>query len=248
MLPDDAFLRRMPRSLDLAERLRLEAIVTACDIIEYSFKKLTAVLETVSGPASDGSHRALKIEAAIYSWSLIDQLHNFRQLTKKLAHDGGRLNQLNDKIGSTATEMRNKMDHLKEGLGNLARKKGASHPLHGALSFATKLAENGWFEYLFFSLGDYHHGEQYSAIVDTHMPPPSEAVGNINFAAFGYQANLSEIVSEVRGAIEELNEHLSQYVVNAVAELAKREGLDADQLHKDIVSGAVVARMSLRPR
>ena len=79
LVSDGSFLRRMPQVVPIKERMRLDAIVTAADIIEQSFN----VLRTVTAEISTEIEKFGNIERAYIisqCWTLVDQLHAIRQL------------------------------------------------------------------------------------------------------------------------------------------------------------------------
>lgn len=246
-LPSDAFLRNMPRCLDLADRLRLEAIITSVDIIDLAFGRLVEKLTAISGKNQRPVDDKTRIEVSIHCWTIIDNLHNFLQFTKKLINTPDDKLAVFANLAKDATLLRNSMDHFSTNLQNSAQKKGVSHPVYGAILFAAAADIYRKIRYISFPLGALHHAPQVSPVIDTHLVPPSAGIGHISFAAFDRQISFSTIVPALFLLIEDLDSQVKHSVTAQVQEAAAKDGLDADALLSQKVSGSMIFTLQFLP-
>ncbi|WP_169814686.1 hypothetical protein [Nocardia pseudovaccinii] len=86
------------------------------------------------GESPQNLTRQVQIQLLNNAWSMVDALHNMRQILQALEFTAPRAVQFLVKHES-ATLLRNAMDHLKDQAKNLAMKKKAEPPLIGALSY-----------------------------------------------------------------------------------------------------------------
>ena len=141
--------------------------------------------------------------------------------------------------------MRNAMDHLHTNIKNAAGRKDAVDPLHGTVLFSGPLEADMTFEYVIVPLAALHRGRQVSPVIDTHAVPPTTGIGNISFAAFDNQLNLSEVVVRLSDALQSYNDSAERFCRQAIEQIAPEHGLDADQLWNAKVSGNVYFRVQL---
>lgn len=131
----DSFLRRIPVSLNITERIRFGTLVFACDIVDDAFQQLqikTAKYgaEIVKVPAWE------RASLIAHCWTIVDQVHLIRQIIKRAVPPG--LKVLHDfrERHDSARLLRNTMDHVEGNIGNLAEAKEVRPPILGALSYA----------------------------------------------------------------------------------------------------------------
>lgn len=136
MLPEDAFLRRLPVALNADQRFRFEALVFAADQMEVALARLTAVTTEAAleiGSATDEQRATLFSDC----WTIVDQVHVVREILRG-PHFRDRLGERTAAwvaAYEAATLLRNCMDHLRVRISGLAKAKGRSQPLFGALSY-----------------------------------------------------------------------------------------------------------------
>lgn len=240
-LEKSAYLRNLPRCIDLEERLRSEAIVTACDIIEFSFTELMRLLSPLIGRDVPDVSEAERIQSALHCWSIVDQFYALRKLSKTISAKFGLT--ILDEFYPSVSKMRNAMDHLNNNLGNVGRKKGPNHPLHGAILFACGLNKAGNPEYITFGLGSLHHDSNVSPVIDVYSPILVHGVSNITFAAFGAELNLSKLTSTLREAVTRFDKETEMSALEKIREFARVNNVDADALINDRISGTMKIRM-----
>lgn len=135
LVSDDSYLRRLPVGLHPENRLRMDAIVVASDIVSQCYQDLSRLGAEIGATLGQIGYpqRAAFIGLA---WSIVDQLHAVRQLvTPPTGTPAGPATQRFLDAAEPATLLRNKMDHLKNNLSNLSAKKGERYPLFGAISY-----------------------------------------------------------------------------------------------------------------
>jgi hypothetical protein len=132
MIPDDAFLRRLPTVLDAAQVVQLEALVFAADAIEASLasiRQITAHHRERLGEAGGN----VRVGLFIFAWTIVDSIHVVRQILTALDYKTPRALAFHEKY-EAATVLRNKMDHLAGQAKNLGNAKGRP-PLFGVLTY-----------------------------------------------------------------------------------------------------------------
>jgi hypothetical protein len=135
LLPDDAFLRRLPRNLDASQRHDLEAVLLAADCISISLNRLVQICFTVSvNPAILSTLTRAEMFSAV--WSIVDNLDViYNLLLRSTNSHGPKTTDLRNNL-HIVREVRNWRQHMKSKLGNAINQKGLRWPLFGAISFA----------------------------------------------------------------------------------------------------------------
>ncbi|WP_037470646.1 hypothetical protein [Sinorhizobium fredii] len=248
MLLADAFLRQMPSSISVADRLRFEAIVTSCDVVEMAFRNLeqtlTNILEADLRNLSTRDITAMSMAC----WTIVDHVHVFLQFARKQAKvPGGILDAFQTDYGFV-TQMRNAMDHLHANIRNAAERKGAVQPLHGSVTFSGPIRGDGTFEYIIVPLATMHRGSQLSPVIDTYAEPPASGVGNISFAAFDWQLSVTDVVVRLADALQAFNASAEHYCRQEIERIAPEHGLDPEELWDKRVKGNAYVRLQLLPR
>lgn len=138
------FLHRLPLSLDARLRVELESIAVAVEIIELAMNSLRAgaveIIALACGPAFELS-RGMRLRMIREAWMIVDQLYALRKLIESAgSHIDLESARLLISATSSAINMRNWMDHLKDRMGNLVSSKSPIPPVHGVLTFAFLLS------------------------------------------------------------------------------------------------------------
>lgn len=137
IVPEDSFLRRIPQIVTAKQRVAMDAIVMAADILVVSYRRMREF--AISQGPTVGQVDPLLIASIISEcWTIVDQLHALRRLMVAAddpnAQHGPNFSRFYV-LTEAATHMRNQMDHLDQKLGNFGAKKGLRHPLFGSLSY-----------------------------------------------------------------------------------------------------------------
>jgi hypothetical protein len=142
LLPDDAFLRHLPRTLDASQRHDLEAVVLAADCVSICLNRIIYLCHTVAlNPEDISTTKRAEMFSSV--WSIVDNLDViYTLLLRATKSKGPKTDSLmaNLKINR---EIRNWRQHLRERLGNAINQKGLRWPLFGAISFGTMLSSTG---------------------------------------------------------------------------------------------------------
>lgn len=248
MLHEDAFLRKIPRIVELALRLKLEVLVNSSDTVGYAIKQLEEKLLFISQlPNFDGAEELRPI-ISTYCWAIIDQLHAFFQILKKLNRKPrGITDQFLETYGGQISRLRNSMDHIHQNITNLANRKSADYGVYGSISFTTPIRQDQTYSFINFSLGGIQFQEQIGCTIDTHAVPLNNKIGNITFAAFGQNIFLSELVSSLKFTIEKLNEDFENKLVPIIEKIAFEKNLEFEKIMLDNIKGTVYLSFDFIP-
>lgn len=135
MIPDASFLRRIPLIVAPAQRLRIEAIVFASDILSDARVRIQDTLLKI-GPDGVAIGHVERTTLFASTWVIVDQLNVIRQLLRALyPTEHGRFLGSILKAMEPARILRNKMEHLSGSIPNLAAAKGTRSPIFGALNY-----------------------------------------------------------------------------------------------------------------
>ncbi|MEB3047690.1 hypothetical protein [Rhizobium mulingense] len=226
--------------------MRIEAVVTACDIIDLSFQNLLRCLEQVAERRLPDVTERERISTAMFCWAIVDQFYALSKLMARFEDKTSQWLRFQD-FTTRISKMRNSMDHLNNNLGNAGKRKGSTHPLHGAILYACR-SGNGDPELVTFNLGALHHDSHHSPVIDTQMHVAAEGVSNIVFAAFDSEVDISALHSDLLLFVVDFNASLEAGTITHIREQAALEGLDADELLNNRVSGTMKARIRLEIR
>jgi hypothetical protein len=237
MLRRNAFLRALPRVIDLEERLTLDALLMASDLASAAYDGMIGAIREYEKALHGAVYPPTKMAVALNTWALIDQAHNFRQGSKKPIFRQVLEYQKFVRDFESVTKMRNGMDHLASNVGNSAKRKGVGHPIYGAISYPKASSDHVTITSIIF--GSLQHDSFYGPILDM------QKLGSIHFAAFGKQINISEMMCSLEMAINSINDSYERHVKPMIRNFAEKNGLDFDKLLSDCVPQINHARMSL---
>lgn len=133
MLPNDDFLRHLPVAISAVDRLRLETLVFAHDLMEIAYGRLCEL-----GLIFNEEHKSDYQRVAMFgdAWTIVDQVHVVRQVLLSLTGADRKADTLTFISDfSAAQSLRNKMDHLNQNIPNRAKSKVNGNALFGQLSF-----------------------------------------------------------------------------------------------------------------
>jgi hypothetical protein len=202
----------------------MDAIVIACDILGQAYQDLFHLAAKIGSDLSSLDH-SVRAAAIGLCWSIVDQLHAVRQLLAPPTHEtAGPVSQRFLNASAPATTLRNKMDHLKSNLRNLAEKKGGRFPLFGALSYVLSNAdaETGGF-LITISSGALHGGEVFPAAnpVGRKYTTP---VGLLQLHAFDITFEFSPAFAALQDYVR-ISERKSEEKVDAAASEEAAKGI-----------------------
>lgn len=225
ILSDDSLLRNLPNIIDSLERMQLDAIVLAADMIAYHWQHMRASAITAAQDPEKITQldRVAMISSA---WSIIDRLECIRLvaqvgLARIQETAGSKLQKLIDSLQPVNT-IRNCMDHLGERLDNFSKAKGDRSALFGSLAYAYCGPEGkGPFRMAVIQAGMLHN----NALMPFVNPVGRKnliPVDHFELTAFGETVDLVQPVlaleAWLQGIEPQLREKLSSYIKQTAAE------------------------------
>lgn len=245
MLPEDAYIRNLPRALELKLRLAYEALLNASDAITIAYGRLVENLKKVEVV---GGFQITDIERTTIGmdcWTIVDSVHAIFQVVNRFP-----MGQLSSpdlkKYRETSSRMRNGMDHIHANIDNLSKKKGGQSPLYGNIMFATPIKNDLTYDILSLSIGAMRFNEEIGSVFGTQIIKYYDDIGNISFSAFGVQLEFTEILYVLKDAIVQHDAELRHVATKSLREHAKINGLDPIALASNTVRGTVIIKFSCR--
>jgi hypothetical protein len=246
MLPSDDFLRRLPQCLAPVERLRLETLVFAHDLMEIALERLYTV--GVGFDMNNGAHRFAMISDA---WAIVDQVHVVRQILLSLTGiDRNSDTQAFIDDFAAAREMRNKMDHLNDNLPNRAKTKGHTNALFGVLSFFRPYADRlkqglqdgrVWGDLFFVNAGSTPRDMVGSVALHdldiVHLP-----ICFPKLEAFDLSLLLERAVFQLRALLKRISDDTKTNIEAKVDEAVATAGQTREELMRPAYSGQLVIK------
>lgn len=238
MLPDDAFLRRIPSCVDATQVVQLEAMVFSADAIEVSLGTIRHIT-TEFGENLGIASRSVDVNLFLHAWTIVDCLHVILQVLKGPHYPAPKLKAFCEKY-KHASVLRNRMDHLvTNNAGNVAEA-NKRPPAFGALSYVY--------------VPDRHVKQRGEQIVLTgavavtltagrtygtsgRVSPINPAgrkvripVSAFRLEAFGESLDLEDAERDVQEMMAEINEKLEKQVFDAAAAIAEKENVPIEKI------------------
>ena len=238
MLQDDAFLRRLPDTLDPGQALRFQALVFASDLVFASYNDIVGISTAYGSKILDQLAPAHRVSLFSRAWTIVDNLHVALQLFRSLGLVAyNEVAEFCEKY-ETATLLRNKMDHLDALVGNLVRAKKAT-PIFGSLSYILVTPEqlvqsaNGpditACNVVTLLAGSLRNGQQ-AMIVNPASYAISGPVCVFQFQAFDQILNLENAVSDLAALLPETNKRVEQRMREQLTPHAAELGMPIEKL------------------
>lgn len=247
MLPEDDFLRRLPTLLPAVDRLRIETLIFAHDLMEVALGRLYATGLAFNEGAGLNVERTAMFSDA---WTIVDQIHVARQVLLSLTNTN-RKSDTQSFIDdfSAARVLRNKMDHINQNLPNRANEKGVGNALFGQLTFFrpfsdrwTQGLQNGEIrgELVMVSAGLMPNSMvgALTDMLDLHLPICSFAL-----EAFGVKLPLERAVFQLRALMHRMSKNIERQVLEQV----ERQATSSEEKERLLqsLSGHVVLRFDM---
>jgi hypothetical protein len=132
MLPDDAFLRRLPNIVNPPEVVYIEALVFSADTVEMSLAAIRRITIQQDKNICEAP-RIVRTELFTHGWAIINSLHVVLQVLHVLQYKTPLANAFVAKYRDAHT-LRNKMHHISQNAKNTVNAKGRP-PLFGVISY-----------------------------------------------------------------------------------------------------------------
>ncbi|MER9295763.1 hypothetical protein NKI38_04575 [Mesorhizobium sp. M0621] len=232
MLPDNAFMRRLPIAVPLKKRLEVDAILTSTDIAFVAYDKIFDILTGLHLSQVPGIPLRTATELCLNAWAIVDSVHTLRQFAEKTAKPEGQMARFL-KSCEHFTEMRNVMHHRAGQLGNAANTKAENHPTYGVVSFCSPIDSDQRFNMTQITLGTTHHERHRFADVDSNLNPSDKTITHVTLTAFDYQTDLSRVNLELYELIVSMNRQLQETILPQLTAAAEAAGEDLDKVLAD---------------
>lgn len=246
MLPKDAFLRRLPNTVDEAQAIKLEGLVFAADAVEFSLNEIKKIA-LAFGEKIPEAPVGVRTRVFIHAWNMVDNLHVIRQVIESMDVTGERTDEFMAKY-QTASLMRNKMDHLAANAFNIS-KASKRNPLHGSVSYAyipeSKIKEvDGKLAISGAGIVVISSGRLVSkssiAVVNPAGMLISGRVGLFQLEAFGLVLPLENAVGDMLAYVAKINESFEVNFLEMVTNIAAEKSLNVDDLKHNTAAGLTV--------
>lgn len=224
----NTFFRRLPVCLAPKDRIQLQTLIFACDVLNAVTHRMQAKLAELTSKNKVDLTRHLKVLIISDAWSAVDSIHVIRQTLKSLRPSTLPAESADWLIRSKpATLMRNRMDHLSSLFDNLSKRVGKTMPLFGAITYVQSRPKNGFYEidYLTITSGWSAEGVTWhTPAFKVNEPPDGPA---LHFQAFNYEIDLTAIMLDalkIIGAMSHWAEQiLQQHISTAPLTISERE-------------------------
>ncbi|MCH4560343.1 hypothetical protein [Mesorhizobium jarvisii] len=246
MLPENAFLRKLPNTIDEAQAIKLEGLVFSADAVEFSFNEIKRIA-LIFGEKITDAPSGVRTRVFIDAWNMVDNLHVIRQVIKSMDVAGERTDEFLAKY-ETASLLRNKMDHLAANAFNIS-KASKRNPLHGSVSYAYvpeseikevdgKLTLNGA-GIVVISSGRLVPKSSI-AVVNPAGMLISDRAGLFQLEAFGLVLNLENAVRDMSAYLMKINDSFEENFLKTITNIAVEKGLNVDDLKHNNAAGLTV--------
>jgi hypothetical protein len=238
----ESFLRRFPQIVAVKQRLAFDAMVMASDIVDLSYKNLRELAAEVGPDTSQVGPSGITRGIAA-CWSIVDQMHALAQIIRSeigTSSVGPKTQKLLDSL-ATATRLRNKMDHLKDNLGNLATQRGPSCPLFGSLSYVFVIDTNTMSACAIALHSGALINEQVVPIVNPVDRQILLPAGLFQLTAFGITLEFEPVMLLLSQHFARQAAHFELQIREAASAHALSHGLDVEELMASACGGFGIA-------
>lgn len=243
MVPDDAFLRRLPVFLNGTQAVQLEALLFSADVIDASFDTIRRIATSYQKGICQAP-RSVHVTLFTHAWTIIDCIHVVRQVLAALDYQTPLAVTFIKKYES-AYKLRNKMDHLTGNAKNTANSNGRP-PLFGALAYVCVPEEQFVVNegeinvtgggMVMLSSGRFLGGQKITAVnpAGLNLCGP---VGGFRLEAFDEHIELEQAVRDLQVLMVEVNDRLEKDITKLAEALSKERGVPVETLLANAPAG-----------
>jgi hypothetical protein len=246
MLPDDAFLRRLPATLNPAQAIRLEALMFSADVVESNLAATRAIANHFREKIG-AAPRNVRVDLITRAWTIVDSLHVIIQILRATKFPSNKIREFISKYQSTRT-LRNHMDHLTQNAANVASSKNRP-PVFGVLGYVCvpdsllevndgKVTVRGG-GMVAVSSGRFV-GEKKLRLVNPSGRTLPIPVGGFELQAFGQFLDLEQAESDLRELLVELNKTLEAEYLSFAKAKSRETGMTIDQIMSPVLADLVI--------
>jgi hypothetical protein len=246
MIPDDAFLRRLPTLLDATQVVQLEALVFAADAVGASLdiiRQITTHYREKLGEAG----RPVTLTLFIHAWTIVDSVHIVRQVLTAIDYKTPRALEFQKKY-DCARVLRNKMDHLAENARNVGSSKGRP-PVFGVLTYIClpddkviqqdgKVTVTGGMTAVV-TTGRFITAGGRFTILNPAGLQFNGPVGGFRLDAFGELLELEEVERDLRALMAEVNGRLQDQALATATNISNERQIPIERLMANPPGGVI---------
>jgi hypothetical protein len=240
MITENSFFNKIPQAIDLEQRLILEGVGWAIQMLSLSYDKLKAAASRVD-VASNTYPTSQATEMFACCWSIIDQCHMLRKLLERMNPITGGLAATFIEKSEAATLIRNAMDHLHQKIQNIANKKDPMPPLFGALSFAVigneDMSDSGTgpvvitgCKLVVLTAGALTHPTHRFQISSPPGRLTEIPLGMFQFTAFEHRIDVSEMMIDLAALVAHFDTVVKSDQEQQLREFARKNNLEEDKV------------------
>lgn len=239
----DSFLRRLPVAVSIEDRLRLDGLVLAADVMTAAFATLRRMAAELEGRVDrlDAQGQAMALSCC---WTIVDQLFAVRQLIASMPGPREKPGPVTAAFldrSKPAHALRNKMDHLASNIRNLSKAKGKRSPIFGSLSYfycGMPPIQGGFMVNI--SPGSFKGGEVLPMVnpAGRSLVPP---VDLFTLNAFGIGFELAPPLAALRRYVERSAQRFEARIAEQVARYSAEHGVPESELMVHNTGGFAVA-------
>ena len=232
IVPDDCFLRKLPTGLILEQRMQLDALRVAAEMVGLAnFRLMNLALhicrEEVLKP-SRTSMSALLLDA----WSIVSHCHTIREILTALKFTTPEIAVF---LAATeqVSEVRDAQQHYQDQFPNRSKKKRKTAPLYGAVAW-TYVKDPPPLTGLY--LCTCWSGATLEPKLSVNIPNPAGKmvripVGALHLQAFDYDIDLQKVTNDVSSLVQHLNSRVADIIREEIDKLAAEKQIEKEKLH-----------------
>lgn len=240
----DSFIARPPEILNLRQKLCLEALAHHANATMLYLDSTRAIIEAQALKSNPNFSAIERLTLCTNMWGIVDSVHMFRQLLKAFGPMGPNGSAFFERY-AVAQQIRDKMDHLDDNLGNLASSKKARTTLLGSLSYVGRAADASNSAASVYRLVTLAFG---TFSQPTHQIPAAmfsahgmvEGAASLQFSAFGLVFPVGYLLSDLPAFGQGLEAHF-RAALNTEIERMKAAGEDVTNALGQPMDGLTIA-------
>jgi hypothetical protein len=236
MIPEDCFLRKLPIGISLVQRMKLDGVRIAAEMVELSNNRLIAVALHISreqqlNPNGD-SMTALQTDA----WSIVNHCHTIRKILQSSPEID--TNGIATFLESTkdVSEVRDAHHHYYSQIENRSQKKRKTFPLYGAVSWTYGVGARPQGVHFVTCWKGAMHEPKVTAGFQIPGDGLRLPIGNVHLQAFDYDIDLQKVTDAVASLIQHLNTEVAELARKCLDKVAAERNVDREKLNANVAA------------
>ena len=233
IVPEDCFLCKLPVGLSLVQRMQLDALRIAAEMVGLANYRLVGIALHIC--RDENLHPARTSTTALHldAWSVISHCHTIREILSSLDFSTPEIRAF---LAATeaVSEVRDAQQHYYQQFPNRAQKKRKTVPLYGALAW-TYAKEPPPLTGIYL-VTCWSGATPLEQKVSVRMPNPVGKeirlpVGNIHLQAFDHDIDLQQVTDAVSSLVHHLNTRVAEFIRAEMDKIADEKQVDRAKLH-----------------